>query len=200
MKGFIYTLTAVSLIIIVQSCSIIYGIHSKPTSSINQVSNYFKKTIETDAMYYLDSLYYKQIMQMNITNSKVVKNHLQPIQALYFDKTGKLTSYFVNCYANPKNLNLNWNENKVFENSLPKGNAPLDSLFNYEGLLKLLVPLIRDDLRVNYDEKVIVIWNNYFKRYSKSLIRQVKRNQILFPKKVIYVNNDLLLAYLMKKK
>src|SRR5699024_3760469 len=74
----------------------------------------------------------------NLTKDTVVKKAFsQPIQILYFDKNGKLTSFHANCYAKGGLGHLNWNTNGRFNHFIPisANNIVREGLFiqNFEG-------------------------------------------------------------------
>jgi hypothetical protein len=121
------------------------------------------------------------------------KNHNQPLQALYYDKSGYLQSFHINCYASGF-PNLKWNKGKAFATFPPKQQAPLDTFITIEQQLKYFQP-VSDTQQINisnYDYLIIVYWNKFMGRQSKRLIKIVQKNSKLSKDKIkiIYVNND----------
>ena len=50
--------------------------------------------------YELDTSYYAFLLSHDKARYKEqINNHYQPLQALYFDKSGQLQSFQINCYA-----------------------------------------------------------------------------------------------------
>ena len=92
--------------------------------------------------YLMDSFYTK----LDTTDSlrwerqaKHLNNHLQMLQAMYFDRAGRLVSYHLNCYAEGF-PNLKWNKYGAFNSFPPSSAAPPDTLLP----LPALLPHIRD--------------------------------------------------------
>ena len=155
-----------------------------------------KHEIPLSDWYELDSSYYSFIMSYDkdIYHSEM-NNHLQTLQALYFDKNGDLVSYHINCYAGGF-PNLKWNRHGTFDVFIPKLQAPLDSLVTRDKLLPYLNPSIYTEETTfsDYDYVVVVFWGDYLGRQSERFIKIVKQNIDLADKnqqiKVIYVNMD----------
>lgn len=145
----------------------------------------------------LDTNYLIELQQLKNDSSlhKKLKNHFQPLQAIYFDKNGYPKSMHVNCYAGGW-PNLKWNKNGNFDVFPPKQQAPLDTLFTFEELIGYSEskPAIISD---SSEYKVIIIWNRFMGRQSKRLIRYVNRNITLSPTRVsvYYLNNDNLYEF-----
>lgn len=178
------------------SCHIIMGIHPPQKMTVERINKCAKKLNMTGSLYYADSVYLKGVIKKCAQDKKIMKNHLQPVQAIYFDGSGKMISYFINCYANPTLVNLNWNEENCFSAFPPKTMAPIDTMFSYAELVNLLQPVTKPSTKNSSSIKVLVFWNKMFYRYSKSLIRQVKKNtQHESNVEIIYINTD---NYLLK--
>jgi hypothetical protein len=172
------------------------GIHPPQKMTIERINKCAKKLNMTGSLYYADSVYLKGVVKKCAQDKKIMKNHLQPVQAIYFDGSGKMISYFINCYANPTLVNLNWNEGNFFSAFPPKTMAPIDTMFTYAELVNLLQPVTKTSTINSSSIKVLVFWNKMFYRYSKSLIRQVKKNtQHESNVEIIYINTD---NYLLK--
>lgn len=98
----------ICLIVIIQSCSPIlglYGVRNPKEISEKKIINYSKRlAIPKDAIYQLDTSYFSFLasLKMKLNDSmitdtlkkkelkKLVQNHYQPLQALYFNKKKKL--------------------------------------------------------------------------------------------------------------
>ena len=193
------------LFFMLQSCSSLllktYGLKTmKPLTAeeiIRQGKKY--KIPESDA-YELDSTYYSFIKSLDTSRYKqVIKDHFQPLQAIYYDKTGQMCSFHINCYCGGF-PNLKWNRNGNFETFLPKQQAPLDSVFTLEKQLSFMQPLAHQDtLTITpFDYIVVVHWSRYMGRQSKRLIALIQKNARLTNReriKIIYVNSDNAFLY-----
>jgi len=141
-----------------------------------------------DYLFSLDSIKYK----------KEQKNHFQPLQALYYDKTGQLKSFHINCNAGGF-PNLKWNRFGTFDEFIPKQRTPLDSILPLQKHLDYLVPLNnKSTIELNdYDFVVLVHWSRFMGRQSKRLIKIVRENAAqnkTYKTKIIYINNDNIFA------
>ena len=139
--------------------------------------------LELDASFtecVLDS-FYARVYNLDSTAQDelagTANNHLQMLQALYFDRVGRLVSYHVNCYAEGF-PNLNWNMDDAFRAFPPASVAPPDSLVS----LPALLAHIRDaqgnvpTFDPGQDYTVVTLWPGFGGRQSKRLIRTVKDN------------------------
>lgn len=135
--------------------------------------------------------------------AKKLKNKLQPVQALYFNKNGAPIYWMINCYVDPVFPRMNWNIDSSFNFFPPRPFSPLnDSLTDS---LSFFLPHIRKadnsvltmrDLP-EADYYVLILWNDILKRPSRKLIELVQEYHKTYPDKkvhVLYVNN--LNAYL----
>ena len=121
--------------------------------------------------YELDTSYFTFLFSLDSSKNKAqIKNHYQPLQALYYDKNGNLISFQINCYAGGF-PNLKWDRDSIFSTFVPKQQAPLDSLVPLELLLKQIKPLskTRNFSIDNYDFVVIVFWNRLIGRQADSI-------------------------------
>ncbi len=145
--------------------------------------------------YELDTSYISFINSLNSTRYKAQrKNHYQPLQSLYYDNSGQLQSFQINCYAGGF-PNLKWDRNDIMTTFPPKQQAPLDSVIPFETQIKYLLPLSQTKKLTtdSCDYIVVVFWNRFMGRQSKRLIRFVQNNSKLTTDKkvkIIYVNND----------
>ncbi len=145
--------------------------------------------------YLLDSGYIAFIKsQDTVQFSLQINNHLQPLQALYFDKNEKIISYHINCYAGGF-PNLKWNRNQVMEVFPPLQQAPLDTLVSL-GLIRNNIHLLVGENKqdsTTFSTTVVVFWNRFMGRQTKRFIKAVQQNIKLSEVgevNVIYVNND----------
>jgi hypothetical protein len=69
-----------------------------------------------------------------------IKNHYQPLQALYYNANGELSRFYVNCYAGgfPQ---LKWNRNGILNTFPPQHQAPVDSILSLKTLSNFLHPV-----------------------------------------------------------
>ena len=179
---------------IVQS---IIGIKDAKRLTDEQIVKTSKKfKIDQTANYRLDTTFYTYIKSLDTAKYKAQqKNHIQPLQALYFNAKGELVKYYLNCYAGgfPQ---LNWNRNGNLETFLPKDQAPLDTILSLQKQIGFLKPVGTTSGQVmdqNYDHIVFVYWNKCTKRHSKTLIKNIKQNVSKANNtkvKLVYVNYD----------
>jgi hypothetical protein len=136
-----------------------------------------------------------------IRYSVQIQNHYQPVQAVYYDKTGNQISYHTNCYAAEGNSNspvFNWNRQNAFNSFVPKTVAPLDSILSLHKHLSFIKsfnnkPIDTTGFSSN-DFIIIVHWSKkLYPEGSKMLIKTINDNLDLVTDKrinIIYVNND----------
>ncbi len=158
------------------------------------ISQGIKYGISPEDAYELDTAYVSYILGMDSSVYKNQQNnHLQPLQALYFDSTGRLISYHVNCSVGGF-PNLKWNKFGVFDQFPPENRTQLDTLLNFTKHFEYLIPITtKSNYCGNYEYLVIVHWNRFMGRQSKNLIRQVQENARLAPEgkiKIFYANSD----------
>jgi hypothetical protein len=156
------------------------------------------------------SIYYQQILlptyvdevqKLDSLNPALAKNLLQPIQAMYFDSTGKLISYHINCYAGGY-PNLNWNRNGNFDVFPAKTQAPCDSSITLSWILPHLKPLELPCVKIkDLNYTVVVFWSRWTGRQSRHLVEFVQKNLKLASKatriQIMYVNTDEIFTKLL---
>jgi len=186
-------------IILITSCSPIMGIYGirKPKvineKTILRFTN--KLHIPPEDGFELDTNYLTFLRSLDTAiYKKQIKNHLQPLQALYYQKSGQLESFQINCYAGGF-PNLNWDRNNILSTFPPKLQAPLDSIVSLKKQLKFLQPTsFPKEINVpEYDYLVFVYWSKFMGRQNKRFIRFIQQNAQLseFDKvKIIYINTD----------
>ncbi len=175
----------------------LYGMKMPKAVNEKKILRYGKKYhIPEEDSYRLDTTTYNAFLH-SLDTSKFkaqIKNHYQPLQALYYDRMGMLKSFQINCYAGGF-PNLHWNRDQIFETFLPKQQAPVDSILPLREHLSFLVPLSVTTQKNPSDTEyfAIVHWNRFMGRQTRRLIRCVQKNAKLSGDnqlKIIYVNND----------
>lgn len=156
--------------------------------NIPSSDNYKLETGYLSYLFSLDTVQYKE----------EIKNHYQPLQALYYDSTGQVKSFQVNCYTGGF-PNLKWNRNDIMNIFPPKQQAPIDNVLPLDTHLKFLVPLDRTKEidPDNFEYLIIVHWNKFMGRQSKRFIRLIQENRKLAGDrkvKILYVNSDNLFS------
>lgn len=186
------------------SCSTViagfYGIKKNRTVDEETIYHYSKEyNIPFTESYELDTAYLTFLTSLDATISKAqIKNHQQPLQALYYGRNGQLHSFQVNCYAGGF-PNLKWDRNEIMTTFPPKQQAPIDSIVTLETQLKYLKPLSRTEIfsTSDYDYIVIVYWSRFMGRQNKRLIQFVQDNSKLATGKkvrILYANTDNIFA------
>ncbi len=189
----------VSLFFLSSCSSILMGLYGlKNISDINdaEVCSYAESyQIPTKDSYRLEKSYTDFLLSLD-TNlfREEIQNHYQPLQALYYDTSGQLQSFHINCYAGGF-PNLKWNRNKNMETFPPKQQAPLDTILPLNTQLKYLQALAGSEPFVteDYEYVVFVYWSANMGRQSKRFIRIVQKNSLLATDnsvKLVYVNTD----------
>jgi hypothetical protein len=116
-------------------------------------------------------------LQKLSNDTALLKHHLQPLQASYYNKEGKLISFHINCNA-PGFPNLNWNYKKAMEAFPPASQVPVDTLLNLQRHLMLLKSNSSKQIETqkDFDYFIIVNWAGFLKRQSIGLINAVNEN------------------------
>ena len=144
----------------------------------------------------LDTNYIRYLFSFDTTKyADQIKNHYQPIQALYYDKSGQLISYHINCYAGinvPDNDDLKWNQGNAFVSFVPKSVVPLDSilpLVRHLSFIKTLEGRPIDTTGFStFDYTIIIHWGKKLRpKDSKNLIKIVSDNANLAVNKKINI-------------
>ena len=178
----------------------LFGMKNSKTVDENTINRYSDKyNIPLVDNYELDTSYISFLYSHDTAKYKSqIKNHYQPLQALYYDRSGHLQSFQVNCYAGGF-PNLKWDRNGIMTEFPPKQQAQLDNLVPFEKQLKYLKPLSQTESfsESHYDYFVIVYWSRFMGRQSKRLIEIVQENSKLASDKkikIIYANTDDIFA------
>ena len=182
--------------IFLTSCSAILfktmGLKKGKELTQNQIQEQaLKYGINKSESFEIDTSYFSYVMNKETATEEQIKNHIQPLQVLYYDKNGDLISYNVNCSVGGF-PNLKWNKYGAFDEFPPISQTKVDSLIGLNEHLALIQNT--DTIATqNYDLFVLVHWSRFMGRQSKRLINEVKNNISLNEKhkvKVLYVNTD----------
>jgi len=207
-------------LILVSSCgltySVILGIDTTPEwKTDEQIAKQAKKySIPTEYNLLLDTASYKRelkhiyseaknVLKINqsdssdFTNLKKARNDdLQPTQFRLFDQNGVEIFKLVNCYIDPP-IPLKWNVNGCFDSFPPKTSIEtLDiHMFPLEFLLSHTSNIHQQKFAYTGLPEAeyygVILWNDYFKRPSRRLIKTVHEYMEKTDKPVtmIYINN-----------
>ncbi len=183
----------------------IYGVKTPKELDDRTIIRYSEKyNIPVQDNYKLDTSYLRYLASFDTAIYKEqLKNHFQPLQALYFDENGQLKSFQINCYAGGF-PNLKWDRDGILATFPPLEQTPVDSIVPLDVQLSYLRPFPSTIgfSTEKYDYIVIVYWNRFMGRQCKRLIGFVQENQKLSGAnkvKVIYVNTDNVFAKAMSK-
>ena len=155
-------------------------------------------------VFVLDTSYLTFLRRQPEALHESVKNHAQPLQLLYFDQTGALESFHINCYAKFGFPHLNWNAGNRFGTFPPTTQTPPDSLLPFARLLPFLrtpagqpVPASRFAAP---RRRAVIFWSRTMGRQTKVLLHELEQNLrragSAEPVDVLYVNNDAFLGLL----
>ena len=166
--------------------------------------------IPKNEIYQLDTSYYSWLLSLDtfycdtmprnlwpkekIKLKNQIKNHYQPLQAIYFDSTNHMVSFQINCYAGGF-PNLKWDRDSILTLFPPKVQAPLDSLVLDTTLRKYLQPMAHSKQLTfkGYDYVVYVFWNKFMGRQNRRFINFIHSNYNLSSDnnvKFVYVSMD----------
>lgn len=183
----------------------IYGVQDAKIVTDRELEEFSTKLkIPSADSYSLDTNYLTYLYSFDTTTFKhQIQNHYQPLQALYFDKTGRLAKYYINCYAGGFPI-LKWNRKGNLKDFPPKGQAPLDTLLTLDQQLAL-ISVINNAEPLDftlYDYTVFIYWNHFMKRHSRHLIKSIRKNcgrASVYNVKIVYVNNDNFFVHFFEK-
>ena len=129
-----------------------------------------------------------------------IKNHYQPIQASYYDRSGYLISFHVNCFAGRVEgvEDFIWNQKNAFASFVPGTVAPLDSILSLNKHLSFIKTFASKSIDTTgysaFDYTVIIHWSKkLYPMGATKLIKIVNDNAVLANDQainIIYVNND----------
>ncbi len=173
-----------------------YGLKNLKPVDEQTVLNYAKKySIPSENVFELDTAYFSFLSSLDDSRySEQRQNHYQPLQALYYNGMGELTSFQINCYSGGF-PNLKWNRGGAFEVFPPLQQAPVDSILPLSLHTTFFRPVAatKQYIPEQYDFFVVVYWSRAMGRQSKRLIRIVNKNLKLaegLKVHAIYVNTD----------
>ena len=170
----------------------LYGMKSPRQLNDKQLQKEAKRQgIPIESVFRIDTNYWAYLEKFDSTFNVQVKNHSQPLQALYFDHNGQLFRFYVNCYAGGF-PNLKWNRIGGFNQFPPLPQAPIDSMFQLNDISALITPLSKVKADPFGDTSIVVFWNRMMGRQSKRFIRFVKENAQLSQRavQIRFVNTD----------
>ena len=154
-----------------------------------------KQDVPNDQVLVLDTNVIHEYPQDDTTRSVklMVKNHLQPTQALYYNSSGELVSFHLTCYA--KGYRSKWNHYGDFNQFPPKTAAPVDTLFSLQDQLRFIKTLDGKSIEMDnsYDYTAIFYFNRITRARGRRLLKTMKKNSELSDGKSIrflYVNSD----------
>jgi hypothetical protein len=149
--------------------------------------------------YELDTAFASFLTRHEKAQPAAVKNHSQPLQALYYNQSGYPQAFLINCYADDRFPNIKWNPAGELNVFPPREQAPIDSLLSLDSQRHYLRPFPQTVIfdKHAWDEVVVVYWSRFMGRQSKRLIQAVQTNSRLAINqrvKILYVNNDAYFA------
>lgn len=196
------------------SCSPIlglYGVHNPHKLNDKKIIRTAKRLkIQETQLFQLDTSFYSALKAFDTIQcdslsalsvqeakqkiKKYINNHIQPLQAMYFDESGKLVSFQINCYAGGF-PNLKWNRDSILEYFPPKKQAPIDSLVSQVMLSKYLLsnPASEKLVPINKEFTVYVFWSKFMGRQNRRFLRYIRNNAALAQNKKVnflFVNTD----------
>lgn len=168
-------------------------LHVKETQLYQLDTSYYTALKAFDTVY-CDSLSALAIQEAKQKIKKHINNHIQPLQAMYFDETGQLVSFQINCYAGGF-PNLMWNRDSIMAYFPPKKQAPIDSLVSQVMLSKYLLsfPASEKLVPINKEFKVYVFWSKFMGRQNRRFLRYIQNNAALrqyLKVKYLFINTD----------
>lgn len=192
-------LTTLSFVLIIISCR--HKVNRKYLSQADLEKFRKEFNLPKEKTFRLDTSYISYLFSFDTTKyADQVKNHYQPLQALYYNKSGQLVSFHINCYASnvPDNEDLNWNQENAFASFIPKTVAPVDSILPLSRHLSFIRTFNHKPIDTtgfsSFDYIIIIHWSKRWRnKDSKNLIEIVSDNAGLATNKklnIIYVNSD----------
>ncbi len=209
------------LILIVSGCGLAYrvllGVDTTPSWNTDEeivkqatkydIPNNYNLVFDT-AIYYdgLKKIYkrtFKDLIILNQDSSyyhnllKAYNDDHQPVQFRLFDKKGTEIFKIVNCYIDPP-IPMTWNIDGCFDSFPPKTSYKSLDIHSYtlDFLLTKVSLINKNKLKFNdlpvADYYGVIIWNEFFKRPSRRLIKTVRKyiedtDKSIF---LIYINSQ----------
>ena len=171
------TLQYAFLIVILNSCASIYGIHNPSKITETEIREKDKK-INISQSIILDK---NHVSKLNIKNQDTKSNLLQPLQ-FWVVKNDSIICNTVNCFTGGF-PNLKWRINDVYNNRIihTQDTEGIVALFHDYNLLPS-----KSDAQI-----ALVFYAHFMGRQNKRFIMQVQNLLRENPElKVVYINND----------
>lgn len=182
-------------VIFLISCRAVMGVAEIKEYGTEDIKTFLQKNNISDSVFYFaDKDYINSLLKLT-KDSGLIKHHLQPLQASYYNKTGELISFHINCNA-PGFPNLNWNYKGAMDVFPPKSQAPPDTLLTWQTHLHYLKSNKPNQLtgEDDFDYYIVVGWAGFMKKQSRILINAVRKNLMLNTAnkkvKIIFVCTD----------
>lgn len=181
--------------ILLLSCTQFYGIHPQKFVDKKKISSFYQENrysnVDTG---FLDKEYISYIKRAYRDNRREINNHIQPMQAIYFNGKDQMLSYFVNCNAGGF-PNLNWDRDNNFAQFPPITQTPIDNILSLDSIFRYTTGIPDRGSERKFDYTIVVFWDLFAERQSKRLIDLVVQNAQMnetFSKRIILINNDSL--------
>ena len=200
------TIFTVSLVLIIISCR--HRINWKYLSQEDLESFRKEFNLPKEKTFRLDTNYIRYLFSLDTARyGTEIHDHYQPLQATYYDNTGILISFHINCYASagiPDTSDFNWNQQNAFASFVPKTVTPVDSILPLNKHLSFIKTFDYKPIDTTgfatFDYTVIVYWSKHYfgAQNCKNLIKIVSDNVALAGDKkvnVIYVNSENIMYY-----
>jgi hypothetical protein len=189
-KRFIILLVALPVLISLTSCNsilcFIYGMKATKEYSPSEIQKIAGRyNIEPSGLFILQNSYNAYFDSIGVLygynpnscdTSQVLKHHYQPLQVLFFDRSGNLVAFHNNCYCGGF-PNLRWNRNGTFDSIPARAVIPTDTLLELNTLAGFLKDLDGNGPDLQRFEKsdytIAVFWTTFMGRQSKRLIRVI---------------------------
>ncbi|MDD2634569.1 MAG: hypothetical protein PHW82_03625 [Bacteroidales bacterium] len=192
------------LIPFLSSCGVVYsvllGVDTTPNwKSDKEISKQAKRykipdeynlTLDTAAYYTgLSEIYSSREKELTIIETdsseyfafkRVLKDDTQPTQFRLFDKNGIEIFKIVNCYIDPP-IPMNWNIKGCFDTFPPSLDIVSLNTHNYDLNFLLKSSSRSDDTKIalidlpQSDYYGVILWNDFFRRPSRKLIKTVRK-------------------------
>ncbi|MDO7875185.1 hypothetical protein Q5H93_10620 [Hymenobacter sp. ASUV-10] len=183
----------------------LYGIRGLRPVSATELSKLAESYgIAPDQACVLDTSYRQFLAHWLGRDVETAKNHYQPLQASYYDQTGQLKIFYINCYAGGF-PNLSWNGTGGLQQFPPAPQALADTVLPLPTYLRYLRQTDGQPLPAlpAADYTVVVQWSRFMGRQSRRFIKAVQQNAALAQPgqsvRLLFVNNDNLQLYLAER-
>lgn len=209
------------LLQLLSGCGLAYkvllGVDSRPNWNTNKQINRQAKRYKIPAEYNLildTAVYYKGLKEIYTLKKKeltitdkdssayfalkaVYKDDTQPTQFRLFDKEGIEIFKIVNCYVDPP-MPMNWNVDGCFNAFPPKIDIASLNEHNYDLNFLLQSSSTMDKRKITLPDLPksnyygVIIWNDFFQRPSRKLIKTVRKYVARSGQSVqlVFINNQ----------